>query len=202
MARHLGSRNKRSRRAGVDLNLSTNSSKLQRRLAIPPGQHGHKRMRRRSGFGEQLSEKQKLKWMFGIFERQFRRYFTQAAKSKGETGKVLLQLLERRLDNVIYRLNFAPTRAAARQLVSHGHVLVNTKKVTIPSYQVRPEDLVTLKAKALELPQTVKLLSQKDTQIPLWLKRQAAVGKMTRLPERTEMVPDVNEQMVVEYYSR
>ena len=202
MARYTGPKNKKARRAGADLGLTTSTNKLQRRLNIPPGQHGRKRQRKVSDYGEQLAEKQKLKWMFGILERQFRLYYKKASKTKGATGKMLLMLLERRLDNVIYRLSLAATRNAARQLVTHGHARVNGKKITIPSYQTQRNEIVTLSPKALEFVQTKQLLAQKDVQIPKWLTRQAAVGKIMRLPERDDFGADINEQLIVEFYSR
>lgn len=202
MARYTGPKNKKSRRAGVDLQLSASSTKLQRRLTILPGQHGRRGRRKISEYGQQLAEKQKLKWMFGILERQFRRYFMQAAKTKKATGEMLLQILERRLDNVIYRLGLASTRNAARQLITHGHVRVNGNKVNIPSYQVKIDEVITFSPKAVSFTQTKELLAKKDTIIPKWLARKAAVGKVTRLPERQDIDVDVNEQLVVEYYSR
>ncbi|MBI2009806.1 MAG: 30S ribosomal protein S4 [Candidatus Chisholmbacteria bacterium] len=201
MARYTGPKNKLARRAGSSLELKTNATKLQRRLGILPGTHGRKGKRKVSDFGEQLAEKQKLKWAYGLLERQFRRYFTKAAKAKGVTGEMLLSLLERRLDNVVYRLSFAPTRAAARQLVSHGHVRVNNHKISIPSYQVKPEDIITLSAKALNIPTIKELASQKPV-VPKWLARKAAVGKISRLPQRDDITVDVNEQLIIEYYSR
>lgn len=201
MARYTGPKNKRARRAGSNLELKTNSTKLQRRLGILPGTHGRKGRRKVSDFGEQLAEKQKLKWTYGLLERQFRRYFEKAAKAKGVTGEMLLSLLERRLDNVVYRLSLAPTRAAARQLVSHGHVRVNDHKVSIPSYQVKPEDTITLSPKALNIPNIKELASQKAV-VPQWLARKAAVGKVSRLPQRDDITVDVNEQLIIEYYSR
>lgn len=201
MARYTGPKNKQARRAGSSLELKTNSTKLQRRLGILPGTHGRKGKRKVSDFGEQLAEKQKLKWTYGLLERQFRRYFEKAAKAKGVTGEMLLSLLERRLDNVVYRLSLAPTRAAARQLVSHGHVRVNDHKVSIPSYQVKSEDTITLSPKALNIPNIKELASQKAV-VPQWLARKAAVGKVSRLPQRDDITVDVNEQLIIEYYSR
>ena len=122
--------------------------------------------------------------------------------NRGDVGKMLLMLLERRLDNVIYRLSLAATRNAARQLVTHGHARVNGKKITIPSYQTQKNEIVTLSPKALEFVQTKQLLAQKDVQIPKWLTRKAAVGKIMRLPERDDFGADINEQLIVEFYSR
>src|SRR5581483_11443425 len=146
MARYTGPKNRLSRREGVNI-FEKNSASLERRLQVPPGQHGPRGSRRRpTEFGQQMREKQKVKRMYGVLERQFRRYIEEAQKKKGETGVVLLSLLERRLDNVLYRLRIAKTRNLARQLVSHGHVYVNSKRVSIPSYQVRPDEVITLSA--------------------------------------------------------
>jgi len=202
MARQTGPKNKKSRRAGIDLDLKSNPAKVQRRLNIPPGQHGRKRRRKSSDYGIQLAEKQKLKWMFGIYERQIRKYFAQAAKTKKATGEILIQLLERRLDNVIYRLKLAPTRAAARQLITHGHARVNDKKINIPSYQVNIEETITLSPKAINFAPTKKILKLKNTTTPKWLVRKAAVGKIKRLPLRDDFDADINEQLIVEFYSR
>ena len=202
MARYTGPKNKLARRVGSDLGLKTASAKLQRRLSIPPGQHGRKGKRKQSDYGLQLSEKQKLKWMFGVQERQIRRYYEQAAQARHATGTIMLQLLERRLDNVVYRLGLAQTRAFARQLVSHGHVTVNGKKLTIPAYQTKVDDIITLKSKTITNPQVKSLLDQKNPTIPAWLKRKAAVGKVSRLPQREDFNADINEQLIVEFYSR
>jgi len=202
MARYTGPKNKLARRVGIDLGLKTTPTKLQRRLGIPPGQHGRKGRGKVSDYGIQLTEKQKLKWTFGVQERQLRRYYEQATKTKQATGTALLQLLERRLDNVIYRLGFAPTRAFARQLVSHGHALVGGKKVSIPAYQTQVDETITLNTKALKIPEVKGLLEQKNPQIPQWLTRLAAVGKISRLPEREDVALDINEQLIVEFYSR
>lgn len=200
--RYTGPKNKLARRVGQDLGLKTATAKLQRRLGIPPGQHGHKGRRKQSDFALQLAEKQKLRLMFGIQERQLRRYYEHAAKTKQATGMMLLQLLERRLDNVVYRLNLVPTRAFARQIVSHGHVSVNNKKLTIPSYHTQIEDTISLSPKALNMPPVKMLLEQKNPPIPSWLTRLAAIGKIIRLPEREDLDANINEQLIVEYYSR
>lgn len=200
--RYTGPKNKLARRVGIDLGLKTAVAKLQRRLGIPPGQHGHKGKRKQSDYAVQLAEKQKLRLMFGIQERQLRRYYEQAAKTKQATGMMLLQLLECRLDNVVYRLGLTPTRAFARQLVSHGHVLVNNQKITIPSYQVKIEDTINLSPKALNMPLIKTILEQKNPPVASWLKRKAAVGQVSRLPEREDFTADINDQLIVEYYSR
>jgi len=169
---------------------------------VPPGQHGPKGKRKISDYGLQLREKQKAKRIYGVMEKQFRNYFNEALKIKGNTGVALITHLERRLDNCIYRLSLSPTRAAARQLIGHGHVLVNNKRMNIPSYQVKMEDVITLKPKALQVPSVKKLQEEKNPQIPAWLERKGVAGKIVRLPERTEAEADINEQLIVEYYSR
>jgi len=209
MARYLGAKCRLCRAAGTKLFLKgercySPKCPLERKGAVPPGQHGQKKKGgvRLSKYGEQLAEKQKLKRVYGILEKQFHRYFQQALKTKGETGKMLLKLLERRLDNVVYRLGFAPSRSVARQLVRHGHVLVNNKKVNIPSYQVKPGEIISLAPKALKMEIVTKSLEEKERKIPGWLQRKAAVGKINRLPERDEIDFNINEDLIVEFYSR
>lgn len=206
MARYTGPRNKIARREGIDLGLKTVGTKahanLLKRLNVPPGQHGPKGRKKQSEFGLQLREKQKVKAMYGILERQFRRIFEMARKAKGNTGDAFLELLERRLDNVIYRLGFAPTRASARQIVSHGHVVVDGKRVNIPSYIVSPDSVVMLRQKALEIPIVKKQLEDKTYKPPAWLERQGPSGKVLRLPTRDDVVDDINMQLIIEHYSR
>ncbi len=200
MARFSGPKNRLSRREGVD--LFGKGNKL-RKSTQAPGQHGPKGSRRRpSDFGLQLREKQKTRRMYGIMERQFRGYFEKARKVKGKTGEVLLRLLESRLDNVIYRLGFVPTRAMGRQLVSHGLVLVNNKTVNIPSYQTKSNDIISLSPKAVLIPAVKARLENSQEQLPAWLKRQAAVGTVTGQPSRADINSPINEQLIVEYYSR
>lgn len=172
------------------------------RLAVPPGVHGQKGFRRPSQYGRQLREKQKLKRMYGVLEKQFKRYYVTAIKSKGNTGEKLLSLLEKRLDNVVYRLGLAATRPAARQLVSHRHVLVNGKKVNIPSYQVSVGDTISLTKTALDVPAVKSVLNQKDFKLPEWLKRKAVVGKVEREPVRDDITEPIIEQDIIEFYSR
>lgn len=206
MARYTGPKNRLARREGVDLGLKTVGSKahasLLRRINIVPGQHGAKRKTTLSGFGVQLREKQKARRMYGVLERQFKKYFDWSIKQTGNTGQALLQYLEKRLDNVIYRLGFAPTRASARQLVSHRHVLINGKKISIPSYQVQVDDVITLTAKGMTVSSTAPLLETNNPIVPAWLNRQKAAGKVVRLPTRDDIELDINEQLIVEYYSR
>ena len=206
MARYTGPRNKLSRREGIDLGLKTVGSKAQasllRRQNVIPGSHGVKRRKKLSDYGVQLREKQKVKRMYGLLERQFRKSFERSRKWKGNTGEKLLEFMERRLDNALYRLGLAPTRAFARQIVSHGHVMVNGAKVNIPSYLVSEEEVITLKSKALAMPPVVKLLEDKTVKTPEWLDRKGPVGKVIRVPVRTDVSEDINEQLIVEYYSR
>lgn len=175
---------------------------LDKKGAVLPGQHGLKRTRRLSEYGLQLREKQKARRTYGVMERQFRNYFKRAFKKRGATGETLLQLLESRLDNVIYRLGFVPSRAAAKQLVSHGNVLVDGKRVDIPSYQVKPEQVISLTPKALKLELVAKSIADKKKKIPSWLQKRAAIGKIVSLPKREEIGTDIAEQLIVEYYSR
>ncbi len=206
MSRYRGPKNRLARREGTDLGLKTVGTKshasLLRRLNIPPGQHGPKGRRKLSDYGLQLREKQKARRIYGVLEKQFRNYYQEALKVKGNTGETLLVQLERRLDNVIYRLGFAPTRSAARQYVSHGHIRVNNQKINFPSYQVRIGEVITLTDKARNIPVVKKLLSDEKPVIPSWLERKAAVGKVVRLPKREDIDADINEQLIVEYYSR
>lgn len=200
MARYTKAKDKLSRREGVD--LFGKGAKLTR-LNIPPGQHGPKGgYKKVSQYGKQLREKQKVKRIYGILEKQFRRYVNESFKSKGNTGEALLVSLEKRLDNVVYRLGFAPTRPMARQLVGHRHILVDGKKVNIPSFQVKIGQIVSLSAKSIETPVVKKLLADKDMQLPSWLERKAAVGVMKKEPTREDIVEPIFEQDIVEFYSR
>lgn len=202
MARYLGPKHKICKRFRIPLCGSTNCPALKSTTKSRPRLRV-RRQRKLSDYGVQLSEKQKTKAIYGVLEKQFRRYFEIATKKKTATGETLLQLLETRLDNVVYRLGFARTRRAARQLVSHGHVLINDKEVNIPSYQVKPQDLVTLTEKVLKNPQVVESLNlSKNGQIPTWLERKGPVGKVLRLPERAEIGEPITEHLIVEYYSR
>lgn len=203
MARYTGPKNKLARRVGQDLGLKTNALKVARRLNVRPGQHGRNMRRRTSDYGQQLQEKQKVRYIYGVQERYLRNTFKLAMKTPLATGQELLKLLELRLDNVVYRLGFAPTRAAARQLVNHGHLQVNSKKVTIPSYKVKVGDNVQLGSKATKIPYITELLDEKNAPAtPKWLERKAAVGKVVAIPEREDITEGIEEQLVVEYYSR
>jgi small subunit ribosomal protein S4 len=172
---------------------------------VPPGQHGRARKAKMAGYGIQLREKQKVKRTYGVLESQFRRYFEAADRQKGVTGALLLQMLERRLDNVVYRLGFATSRAQARQLVRHGHFRVNGKKVDIPSYQVRLGDMVALKAGSGENPVIQHAMEEvKGRGIPEWLLLDSAAlsGRISSLPTREQINLPVQEQLIVELYSK
>jgi len=207
MARYLDSKCRLCRREGTKLFLKgercfSPKCPLEKKGAVAPGQHGLKMRRRLSEYGVQLREKQKAKRTYGVLERQFRRYFKKAFKKRGVTGEALLQLLELRLDNVVYRLGLVPSRSVARQLVHHGHILVDGKKVDIPSYQVKPGQVINLNPKAMKIEVVKKSLAEKKKEIPSWLQKKAAVGKIIRLPTREEIGADIAEQLIVEYYSR
>jgi small subunit ribosomal protein S4 len=159
-------------------------------------------MRKFSDYGRQLRAKQKVKRIYGLLEKQFRKYFDKASRDKANTGEALLILIERRLDNVIYRLGLAPTRASARQFVSHGHVLVDGKKASIPSFQVNPGMVISVKPKFLETPLLKKLLENKDANLAGWLTKKGPVGKVVRLPIREDITDDIDEQLIIEFYSR
>jgi small subunit ribosomal protein S4 len=203
MARYTGPKTKISRRFGVAL---FGPSKALERKNYGPGMHGPKGSRRKqSDYALALAEKQKLRYQYGVLERQFRRYFSIASTRRGVTGEILLQLLETRLDNVIYRLGFANSRSAARQMVSHGHVQVNGRKVDVSSFNVKAGDAITVKDK----PQSRRLAAKnleltQITPVPDWLTvdKDQFSGKVSRIPSREEIAPIVNEQLIVELYSR
>lgn len=203
MARYTGSKWKLSRREGVDLFFRA-GSKYQKngRTTQVPGQHGPKQYRNRgSEYNQQLREKQKAKRIYGVLEKQFHHYYEEAIKSKENTPEIMMQLLERRLDNVVYRLGLAKTRPQARQLVNHGNVRVNNKKVDIPSFLVRSGDVVSLSNKASKFSIITENLEQKYD-VPSWLSRKATVGKIERLPSIDEADSDIKYNLIVEFYSR
>lgn len=200
MARYTGPKRRLSRREGVAL-FAKDAAFIERKGAVSPGQHTGRSRRKITEYGIQLREKQKVKRMYGILEKQLKRYYDQAGRSRAKRGDILLGLLETRLDNVVYRLGFSPSRAGARQLVSHGHVAVDNKKVTIPSYQVKIGLTVAILKKMLDNTQVQKSL-RSSTTLPEWLERKAIVGKVLRLPIREDMEQGINEQLIVEYYSR
>lgn len=200
MARYRGPRCRLSRREGVNLGLKKNWD-LDRR-DVPPGQHGFKRSKL-SDYGIQLREKQKAKRFYGILERQFRKYYEQAAAAKGVTGVVLLQKLELRLDNVIYQMGYALTRSQGRQMVGHGLVHVNGKRVNIPSYHVQVGDQITFTDKAQKLLKHNVEVNE-SWAVPGWLSANHAQykGEVMRIPEREDITIPVNEQLIVELYSK
>lgn len=204
MARYTGPKTRLMRREGTDLGLKSYvKTTAGKRLTVPPGMHGQKGKRKTSSYGVQLREKQKVRSMYGLPERQFVRFFNLAAKTRGATGEMFLQLLERRLDNVLYRLGFAPTRAAARQYVNHGHVKVDDKRVSIPSFIVEPGMVVSLYDRALKIP-ALKATAEvsKDSEVPVWLEKKGMVGKIKGLPTRADAPTEIDESLIVEYYSR
>ena len=207
MARYLGPKLKLSRREGGDLNLKSARRPFEDKVKdanTKPGQHGKVSGTRMSDYGNQLREKQKVKRIYGLLERQFRRYFKNAEAMRGNTGTNLLLLLESRLDNVVYRMGFASTRAEARQLVSHGAIAVNCNRVNIPSASVKPGDVVSIREKARKQARIAEALELAAGSMPSWVAVDAKKfeGTFKNLPERQEFDPDVNEQLVVELYSR
>ena len=202
MARYTGPKNKLARKIGQDLGLKTNALKVARRLMIRPGQHGAKGRRKLSDYGIQLREKQKVKYIYGILEKQLKKVYLEAARRETATGATMLSLLERRLDNVVYRLKWAPTRAAARQLVAHNHVRVNNRRMNIPSYRVRVGDVITLTERAAKIPFVAKLLKDEPKSAVAWLEKKGGAAKVARLPIRDDITDTIDEQLIVEFYSR
>ena len=201
MARYTGPKHKLCRREGIKL-CDSPKCPVERKGAVPPGQHGLRRGRKPSNYATQLREKQKVKRYYGVLERQFSKYYDWAVKS-GTAGSTLLVLLETRLDHVVYLLGFAPTKRMARQLVNHGHILVDGKRVTIPSYNVSPGEVITMGKKASEIPSVMESLKEsKESSIPTWLERKAGAGLVKAKPEREHITFPVEEQLIVEYYSR
>lgn len=206
--RYTGPKNRLARREGVDLGLKTPGTKthsnLLRRLSIIPGQRNNTKKRRKlSDYGIQLREKQKLKRMYGLTDRQMKIYFEKAIKRLGNTADFLIQHLETRLDNIVYRLGFAPTRASARQLINHGHFAVNGKKVSIPSYNVNINDTVSFKKeKSAAIPYIAQVMEKKDLLIPSYLERKGALGKLIAYPKNEDIADVINLQQVIEFYSR
>jgi len=201
MARYTGPATRKSRRLKVDL---VGGDRAFERRPYPPGQHGRGRIKE-SEYLLQLQEKQKARFTYGILERQFRRYYEQAARTKGKTGEALLQLLESRLDNVVYRAGIARTRRQARQLVNHGHFIVNGKKVNIPSFQVSKFDIIDVKPKSMgTLPFVAAKESFGDRPIPGWLQVVQSNLRILvhQLPERAQIDVPVTEQLIVEFYSK
>ncbi len=207
MAKYTGPKCKLSRRAGTDLFLKGRGRSLEGKCKIDtlPGAQGTARRQRLSDYALQLREKQKLRHMYGVLERQFRNYYKKAAQQKGATGVLLLQLLETRLDNVVYRMGFAATRAEARQLVNHKAVTVNDYPVNIPSYQVKVGDTVAIRNKARQQPRILEAL-QVASQLGIgeWLEvdEKGLKGTLKAVPDRDQVLPDINENLVVELYSK
>ena len=207
MARYLGPKAKLSRREGTDLFLKSARRALSDKCKLDskPGQHGRTSGARTSDFGNQVREKQKVKRIYGVLERQFRRYFAEAERRKGNTGETLLQLLESRLDNVVYRMGFGSTRAEARQLVSHAAITVNGQVVNIPSMQVRPGDVIAIREKAKKqtrIQEALNLASQVGSINWVSVDASKLEGTFKQVPDRDEISGDINESLIVELYSR
>jgi small subunit ribosomal protein S4 len=208
MARYIGPTCKLARREGVDLELKSPARGLESKCKLnqPPGQHGSSRRMRLSDYALQLREKQKVRRTYGVLERQFRNYYKLAAQQKGATGENLLRLLESRLDNVVYRMGFAVTRAQARQLVTHKAISVNGQTVNIPSYRVKPEDVIAIREKAQKQLRVKEAttLSQEMNLVPAWCEvdHNKMVGTFKAYPDRDELSPDINENLIVELYSK
>jgi len=209
MGRYIGAVCRLCRRQGEKLFLKGTKCQTEKcaaaKRAYPPGQHGQGRRQKLSNYGVQLKEKQKVKRIYGVLERQFRKYFEVASKTKGVTGKVLLQLLERRLDNVVFRMGMGISRSQARQIVRHNLIAVNSRRVNIPSYLVDKDDLVEIKAKdkvKIKIKDNLEL--SKGRTVPSWLEFSAAEmkGKVLRLPEKTDIQQPIQEQLIVELYSK
>ena len=207
MARYTGPKAKLSRREGTDLFLKSSRRSLadKCKLDSKPGQHGRTSGARTSDYGTQLREKQKVKRIYGVLERQFRRYFSEADRRKGNTGENLLQLLESRLDNVVYRMGYGSTRAEARQLVSHKAITVNGEVANIPSLQVRAGDIVAVREQAKKQARILEALSlAEQSGLPSWVSvdTKKFEGTFKQMPERADIAGDINESLIVELYSR
>lgn len=200
MARYTGPNNKKARR--VSFSILENGKDIARR-PYGPGQHGQDRKRKPSNYSVQLTEKQKVRFMYGISEKQFKKLVNESGKMKGVHGENLLILLESRLDNIVYRIGFATTRRGARQLVNHGHILVNGKKVDIPSYRVKVGDVITLKETSMNHPGVLASLEAMNKRVD-YISFDANKKEATyvRYPERSELNADINEALIVEFYSR
>lgn len=206
MAKYTGPKCKLSRREGVDLELKSSLRPLESKCKLDqvPGQHGARRTRL-SDYALQLREKQKLRRIYGVLEKQFRNYYKAAAGQKGSTGEILLSLLETRLDNVVYRAGFGATRAEARQLVNHKSILVNNKIVNIPSYKVRANDVITVREKAQKqtrIADSLEMAKQKGISDWISLDEKKLEATFKNIPERSDLPPNINEQLVVELYSK
>ena len=205
MAKPSRIRGKLVRKFGVNVFGNPKYDRLLNRKPYAPGQHGQTRRRRLSNYGVQLQEKQKIKSMYGLLEKQFRNYFTKAEKMSGETGTNLLQMIESRLDNIIYRISFAPTRPAARQLVNHGHFLINDKRVNIPSYILKSGDKIQVREKSKKMDLILDSMKRIKGDIDLpWLEldKGKMQGSFLGMPERDQIAQTIKEQLVVELYSK
>lgn len=200
MGRYTGPKHKLARREGINLFDKTSNS-LKRRLMVPPGIHGKKRKKPLSEFGQQLREKQRAKSTYGLLEKQFKNLVNAVQKQKGETGELLIGLLETRLDSLTYRLGFANTRFMARQLVSHGHVFVNGKKITIPSYQTKVGDTISLSPKMQKNATVLKTFEEKKQTVP-FLELEGMVGRLAKTPKSEDINVPFSIQLIIEYYSR
>ncbi|NIK74590.1 small subunit ribosomal protein S4 [Thermonema lapsum] len=201
MARYRGPRAKIGRKFGESI---LGAAKYVQKKNYPPGQHGRNRRRKQSEYAMQLAAKQKAKYIYGLTERQFRNLFEKASRRQGVTGEILLQLLEARLDNVVYRLGIAPSRRAARQLVLHKHILVNGEVVNIPSYTLRPGDQVAVREKSKSLELITDSLAKSSVSRYSWLEwdKASMTGKFMNLPARDEIPENIQEQLIVELYSK
>jgi small subunit ribosomal protein S4 len=209
MARYIGPVCRQCRREGEKLFLKGEKCYTEKcpvdRRSYAPGQHGQNRNRRVSEYGLHLREKQKLRRIYGILERQFERYYEKAVKSRGVTGEVLLELLETRLDNIVYRLGIAPSRPAARQIIMHGHIQINDKKVDIPSAPVKAGDIISVREKSREIPlirESVEASASRG--VPEWLEwnPETFTGKLLAVPRRDQIDITIQEHLIVEHYSR
>ncbi len=201
MARYIGPKTKIARRFGEPIYGADKSFEKKK---YPPGQHGNNRRRRKkSEYGIQLDAKQKAKFIYGVQEKQFNNLYKKASRRKGVTGEILLQLIEARLDNVIYRLGLAPTRSAARQLTSHRHITVNGEVVNIPSYSVRPGDVVGIREKSKSLKVITEALASRNNTFP-WLEwdNDLQAGKFLSYPERVDIPENIEERLIIELYSK
>lgn len=199
MARYTGPKHRLARKEGINV-LDKTSASLQRRLNVPPGVHGKKRKKTLSEFGQQLREKQRAKSVYGLLEKQFKLLVQNVQASKGDTGELLIAYLETRLDNLVYRLGLAKTRFQSRQFVGHGHILLNGKKVTIPSYQVKVGDTVALTAK---MQKGAGEVGEEEKKVILdFLTKEKNEGKLVRMPKRDDVQVPFDTQLIIEYYSR
>lgn len=208
MARYTGAKCKLCRREGTKLFLKGDKCMTDKcpieRGRKSPGEQPKKFRRKMSGYAVQLREKQKTKRLYGIFESQFKKYYDMASKKKGVTGEILLQYLERRLDNVIYRMNFAPSRSAARQIVSHGHIKVNGRKVDIPSFLVKENDEIEVSDKSKKMDIVTQSIQKGQGKVPEWLEidMPKMKAKIKQMPARADIDYDINEQLIIELYSK